>query len=167
MREKTKSTTVANKNSEKSKKLRTNEKKWTEPLMKAGWTAIPSILLEQQDKLGLDPIDMNIILQLASFWWYDNNLPHPSKKRIASRLNIDPSTVRRHVAAMELKGYIKRKYRTDEKKGQQTNEYTFEGLIKAALPYAKEALSVKRKYREENNQRVNRTRKTKKTDTEN
>lgn len=148
-------------------KLKRNEKKWTKPLMSAGWTVIPSILLEEQHKLGLDPIDINIILQLTSFWWYEDNPPHPSKKRIAQRLNVDPSTIRRHIAAMERKGYIKRNYRKDEKKGQQTNQYIFSGLIEKASPYAKESISNKSKHRQENNKRANSPRSKIKIDNDN
>ena len=34
--------------------LRKNEAKWTKPLMAAGWNAIPSIIIEKQEALGLD-----------------------------------------------------------------------------------------------------------------
>lgn len=154
------------KKTKKNDNLKANEKKWSKPLMEAGWTAIPSILIEQQHKLGLDPIDINIILQLASFWWYQEKLPHPSKKRIAERLNIDPSTVRKHIAAMEKKGYIKRNYRNDERKGQRSNEYTLEGLIQKATPYAKEAIAEKKKQRDEKNKRISRPRSKAKQSTE-
>jgi hypothetical protein len=50
--------------------LRRNEEKWTAPLMDAGWTAIPSIILDKQHALGLDPVDVNILLQLAKHWWF-------------------------------------------------------------------------------------------------
>ncbi len=39
--------------------------------MDAGWTAIPSIILDKQHALGLDPIDVNILLQLAKHWWFN------------------------------------------------------------------------------------------------
>src|SRR3546814_15223210 len=49
--------------------LRTNEKKWSKPLMDAGWTALPSVIIENQKQLGLNPLDLNIVLYLASKWW--------------------------------------------------------------------------------------------------
>ncbi len=49
--------------------LKMNEKKWTPALMKAGWTVIPSVILERQKALGLDPVDVNILLQLARNCW--------------------------------------------------------------------------------------------------
>ncbi len=46
--------------------LRRNEEKWSKPLMDAGWNAIPSIIIEKQEALGLDAIDMNIIVHLSN-----------------------------------------------------------------------------------------------------
>ncbi len=45
--------------------LRVNEKKWTKPLMDSGWSVLPNIIIEKQAALGLDPLDMNIILHLV------------------------------------------------------------------------------------------------------
>jgi hypothetical protein len=65
------------------KDVRVNEKKWSKVLMDAGWTAMPSVIIERQKALGLDSLDMNIILHLASYWWTRDNKPHPSKTTIA------------------------------------------------------------------------------------
>jgi hypothetical protein len=46
---------------EVAQQLKVNEKKWTPTLMKAGWTALPNVLFERQQALGLDAIDINII----------------------------------------------------------------------------------------------------------
>jgi hypothetical protein len=126
------------------KSLRRNEKKWTKPLMTAGWTVLPSIILEKQHALGLDAVDVNILLQLAVHWWYSDNPPHPSKSTIATRIGVDPSTVRRHVAQMEKDGLIQRQKRYNpDHGGQGTNFYRFDGLIKAATPYAREAIATR------------------------
>jgi hypothetical protein len=126
------------------KSLRRNEKKWTKPLMMAGWTVLPSIILEKQHALGLDAVDVNILLQLACHWWYSDNPPRPSKATIATRMDIDPSTVRRHIAQMEKDGLIQRQKRFNpEHGGQGANFYRFDGLIKAATPFAKEALATR------------------------
>ena len=55
--------TVPNKT--EAENLRTNEKKWSKPLMAAGWNVIPNIIIEKQEALGLDALDMNIILHLS------------------------------------------------------------------------------------------------------
>ena len=130
--------------------LKRNEEKWTAPLMDAGWTALPSIILEKQHALGLDPIDVNILLQLAKHWWYNDNLPHPSKALLAEAMGVDASTVRRRIAQMERAGFIRRVTRYDAKHGGQTsNAYEFEGLIEAATPFAVEAIKAREERRVE------------------
>ena len=130
--------------------LRRNEEKWTAPLMDAGWTAIPSIILEKQHALGLDPIDVNILLQLAKHWWFTDKLPYPAKTTLAELMNVNPSTVRRRISRMVAAGFIKRIPRHDPKHGGQTsNAYEFDGLIKAATPFALEALNVREERRAE------------------
>ena len=125
---------------EKQESLRRNREKWTATLMDAGWTAFPSILLERQRALGLDAMDINIILHLARHWWRKDEPPYPSKRIIAQCMGITESTVQRRIADMEQEGLIKRKYRFDPIKGQRSNEYLFDGLIEAAIPLAKEAM---------------------------
>jgi DNA-binding Lrp family transcriptional regulator len=109
--------------------------------MSAGWTAIPTVLLDRQQALGLDAIDLNILMHLIKHWWFEENLPHPSKRSIAQSMHITVSTVRRRIAAMERDGLVKRKRRFDPRYGgQQTNMYEFSGLIQALTPYAEEIL---------------------------
>jgi DNA-binding transcriptional regulator YhcF (GntR family) len=118
--------------------LRVNEKKWTKLLMDAGWTCIPSVIIERQQALGLDPIDINILMHLAAHWWTEDNKPYPSKVTIAAALGVTPRTVQRRIAAMESAGFVRREERRIAGKGSYTNRYHLDGLIKAAQPYAQE-----------------------------
>jgi DNA-binding HxlR family transcriptional regulator len=147
---------VAVKNTQSS--LRENEKKWTRTLMDAGWTAIPSVILERQKAFGLDAIDVNIILHLASHWWFADALPYPGKKLMAEAMKISTRTVQRRIARMEEAGLIKRIPRRHPKYGQQSNAYDFSGLIEEAKPYAREALAARKKAREERQKRRGRLR---------
>lgn len=133
--------------------LRRNEEKWTRPLMAAGWTAVPSVILERQRALGLDPLDVNILLQLARHWWYADNLPHPSKKAIAECMNVDVSTVRRRIARLEETKLIQRVSRFGPDGRQETNFYDFSGLIEAATPFAKEAIRAREQRKAEDSAR--------------
>jgi predicted transcriptional regulator len=145
------------KKTENAERLRRNEEKWTPTLMAAGWTVLPSIILEKQHALGLDAVDVNILLQLARHWWYKDNPPYPSKSTIALCIGVDPSTVRRHIARMETAGFIKRQSRFDSKYGgQQTNIYHFTGLIKEATPFAQESLRTREQRHNEDMARRNR-----------
>lgn len=120
--------------------LRTNEKKWSKLLMDAGWTALPSVIIENQRQLGLTPLDLNIVLYLASKWWTAEGKPFPSKSTMAKAMDVHPRTIQKHVAALEAAGYIRREERRTDA-GSKTNIYHLDGLIKAAKPFAEEKLA--------------------------
>ncbi len=134
--------------------LRKNEAKWTKPLMAAGWNAIPSIIIEKQEALGLDAIDMNIILHLSNYWWHADNLPCPSVATIAKAIGIKPRTVQKRVASLQAIGLLTRTERRKTRFGSDTNLYSFEGLIEAALPYAQEKVAEREKRDEAEKDRI-------------
>lgn len=120
-----------------------NNAKWTPLLMDAGWTAIPSLLIERQEDLGLDAVDMNIIIHLASYWWRADNLPHPSVERIAAAVGVTGRTVQKRIARMERRRLVKRIQRRHTRFGSNTNLYSFDGLIAALQPFAERKLQLK------------------------
>lgn len=134
--------------------VRRNEQKWTKPLMDAGWNAIPSIIIERQAALGLDALDMNIIVHLSNYWWTADNLPHPSVEKIAKAIGVNPRTVQKRIKALEELNIIERQQRRKTPKGSDTNLYDFTGLIAAATPYAKEKLEERAKRYEEERARL-------------
>ena len=138
--------------------LRVNEEKWSKPLMAPGWMAMPSVIIERQNALGLSPLDLNIILQIGTYWWTPDNKPHPSKKSIATAIGVKPRTVQRRIASMEHHGLIHREERRIKGKGSKTNVYHFDGLIKAALPFAKEKTEDIKRRAIENKKRLSRKR---------
>jgi DNA-binding MarR family transcriptional regulator len=138
--------------------LKQNEAKWTKTLMEAGWNAIPSVIIERQKALGLDAIDMNIIVHLSNYWWKADNLPHPPVSRIADAIQVKPRTVQKRIKAMEAHGILRRIERRKTRFGSDTNLYDFSGLIKEATPYAKEKLVEKAKREKEAEERVARKR---------
>lgn len=133
--------------------LRQNEQKWSPILMDAGWMAIPNVIIEHQRALGLDAVDINILLHLIRHWWTADKLPYPSKRTMAECMKVDMSTIRRHIAAMEKRGLIQRFTRFDKTRGQRSNRYDFSGLIRTAQPLAKEALKLIEQRREEDSKR--------------
>jgi hypothetical protein len=151
------STTPTKKPQGDAETVKVNVKKWGRLLIEAGWTLVPNTFIERQKKLGLDPLDFNILLHLMSYWWEPNNKPRPSKKTIAAAVGRDPRTVQRRIARMEQEGFLRRERRDGPGKGTQTNRYHFDGLIKAANPLAEEALA-ERKARQEKTGRMTRLR---------
>jgi DNA-binding transcriptional regulator YhcF (GntR family) len=134
--------------------LRRNEEKWSKPLMAAGWNAIPSIIIEKQEALGLDAIDMNIIIHLSNYWWRAGNLPYPSVATIAKAIGVKPRTVQKRVAALNALGLLSRTERRNTRYGSDTNLYGFDGLIKAARPYAEEKLAERAKKEQDEKDRI-------------
>jgi DNA-binding MarR family transcriptional regulator len=123
------------------KKLRANEEKWGLSLVEAGWTLMPSTILEHQASFGIDPVDANILMQLARYWWRADNPPHPAIKTIAACIGKSPSTVQRRITKMKEAGLIDVEHRHDDRHhGQMSSRYRFTGLIKQATELAREAL---------------------------
>jgi predicted transcriptional regulator len=141
--------TAAAQKADLQKRLRINEEKWSKTLMDAGWTALPSIILDKQHGLGIDALDLNILLQLAKYWWKRDDLPYPSKETLAEVIGVDRSTIRRRIKRMESEGLIQRIDRYDAKGGQQSNHYSFDGLIDKMKPHAQEVLDLRNRQKSE------------------
>lgn len=136
--------------------LKQNEKKWTPTLMKAGWSAFPNIIIEKQRALGLDAMDMNILLHLVQYWWLEENVPHPSVATIAEAIGVTPRAIQKRVTALQAAGLITREECRHSKFGSQTNLYRFDGLIAACKPFAEEKVAAAKKKAEEDKARVKR-----------
>lgn len=129
--------------------IKRNEAKWTKPLMEAGFTVLPTVLIQRQKALHLEPLDINIVLHLASYWWDADRPPYPAKKTIADAVGVTPRSVQRRIANLEKMGLIKRVARSSLEAGQQSNLYTFDGLIEMAKPYAEEEIARRKKAKDE------------------
>ncbi len=132
------------------------DKKWGKNLTAAGWTAIPNVIFERQAALGLDTMDVCIILHLAGYWWKADTDPYPSKATLAQAIGCHPRTVQRRIAALEVAGFIKRTVKKARHGGHQSNYYSLEGLIKAAAPYAQEHVEDRRQRQAEKQARSKR-----------
>lgn len=124
-------------------KEKESRKKWGNALIDAGYTILPSTLITRQKALGLEPIHINILLVLLTYWWTADSLPYPSKKRMAETIGVDESTIRRRIAEMEKAKFINRVQRRVENDRNLTNIYDFSGLITALQPFAQEEIEVK------------------------
>lgn len=120
----------------KSKTNRTNVEKWGKANIDAGWTCIPNILIRRQRTLGLTALDLNILLHLLSFWWEDENLPHPSKETLAKAIGVTASTIQRRIRQMEGGGLLRRIERRRAKDRSETNLYDLTPLRSILEPHA-------------------------------
>ncbi|ADO76024.1 winged helix-turn-helix transcriptional regulator [Stigmatella aurantiaca] len=119
-----------------------NEKKWGKAAMASGYTLIPDVLLKAQRALGLDPLDLNILLHLVKHWWEAKRAPSLGKASIAELIGVDESTIRRRIFALEKAGLLKRVRRSDPTKGDQTHAIDLSPLVKKLEPHAEKALEL-------------------------
>ena len=112
------------------KKASTNaDEKWGKDVMEQGFCIVPSLLLRAQGRLGINPTQLAILLQLCEHWWQEENKPHPGKRRLADRLGIGPRQIQRHIAELEAGGLVERIERHGQDGGKQTNIYDLSGLV--------------------------------------
>lgn len=115
---------------ETKKASKSSEKKWGGKVMKLGFCIFPSLLLRAQARLGLSAQQLAVLLQIIDHWWEHNRWPYPSKKTLASRLNLSDKQIQRHIAELEKGGFLKRipRYASNHK-GKLSNKYDLSGLI--------------------------------------
>ena len=119
------------------------EAKWGKSLIANGFTAIPDAIFRNQKALKLKPLDVLILLHLASYWWKPSENPWPAKGTIADAVDVDPRTVQRAIKKREDLGYVKRIERKAKAGDNLTNQYDLRGLVKAATKLAEEELNRK------------------------
>ncbi len=113
-----------------SKAGQASERKWGKKVIELGFCIVPSLLLRAQQRLGLNPTQLAVLLQLCDFWWEEARKPHPGVKRLAERLSLSERQVRRYIAELEQAGLVQRIERHASHGGKQTNIYDLSGLVK-------------------------------------
>jgi len=134
-------------------KKNSNAAKWGKASMDAGWTCVPNILIHRQKTLGIDAIDLNILLHLITYWWEDENLPHPSKETLARSIGVSASTIQRHIRGMEAAQLLKRIIRPKTGEKNDTNLYDLTPLRAILEPHALVELEERKTSRDKKRER--------------
>jgi DNA-binding MarR family transcriptional regulator len=100
--------------------------KWGETIqgVGGGWTGIPNLLLKKQGILGLSSTELNVLINIISFWWEASRVPFPLPEKIADEIGISSRSVFRTIASLEEKGFINRV----SEPGKST-KYELHGLV--------------------------------------
>ncbi len=104
--------------------------KWGKKVMDLGFCLVPSLLLRAQQRIGLNPTQLTILIQLCDFWWACERKPFPSKETLAQRLSLSERQVQRHIAALEKVGLVRRIERRSVNGSKLSNTYDLSGLVK-------------------------------------
>lgn len=78
------------------------EAKWGKAALSLGWTPVPTALLFLQGDLGLNAVEMNVLIHLLSHWWKASDSVYPSQDSIAGRIGVSKRTVQRAIDKLEL-----------------------------------------------------------------
>ena len=108
---------------------RATERKWGNKVIALGFCIVPSLLLRAQNRLGLNPTQLAVLMQLCDFWWERDRKPYPSKAVLAERLGLSDRQVQRHIADLEMAGLVKRVERRAAHGGKLSNTYDLGGLV--------------------------------------
>jgi predicted transcriptional regulator len=103
--------------------------KWGAKVIALGFCILPSLLLRAQRRLGLNPTQLAVLIQLADFWWDAGRKPFPKKADLAQRLGLSERQVQRYIADLEEAGFVRRIERRASHRGKISNEYDLQGLV--------------------------------------
>ena len=102
--------------------------KWRTSL-DAGWTVVPSALLRGLPRLHIDANGLAVLICLIDYWWAPGDLPWPSKKALADRLDVSERTIQRTLARLREEGLVKAEARHGAHGGQTSNRYDLSPLV--------------------------------------
>lgn len=122
-----------------------SERKWGKEVMKHGFCIMPSLIFRAQQRLGLNPTQLAVLMQLADYWWEKGRKPYPTKKALGERLGLGPRQVQRYIAELEMAGFLRRIERRAPHKGKQSNYYDLSGLVQRLQDLEPEFREVKEK----------------------
>ena len=75
---------------------------------RSGFVAVPMSLLKLQSKLGLDPVDLGVVVNLLGYRWTSEAGVFPRNSIIAKRMGVSERTVQRSTQKMIKLGLITR-----------------------------------------------------------
>jgi DNA-binding MarR family transcriptional regulator len=114
-----------------------------------GFQLIPNVLIRAQKQLGLDSVDLVVLLNLNLHWWTPAELPHPRPTVIANRMGLSKRTVERSLQRLAKLGYVERLPPLRKKDGAIVRPYRLTGLVER-LRRAVEKGRAQQAYRAEN-----------------
>lgn len=121
-----------------------SEQKYGKPVIDLGFCIVPSLLMQAQARLGINPVQFNIIMHLADIWWHAAQRPWPSKQLLAERIGLSERQVQRQIAELEAAGLVQRIGRTRPGRGKTTNEYDLSGLVQRLQELEPEFTAMKK-----------------------
>lgn len=105
------------------------EKLWGKQVKAHGYAAIPTIMIRAQHRLGVNPTQFCILVQLLEYWRAPDRAPFPTKQQLADRIGVKQSTIKANIRALVQAGLVKRVQRKTSLGDWGANTYYLEGLV--------------------------------------
>ena len=127
---------------------------WSKPVVALGYTALPSVMIQAQRRLGglqallrgaaglgaklgyqaqrrlgITPLQFNILVQLLDYWREPSRAPFPSKVELAERIGVKPKTIQTNIRALEKAQLVTREMRKTAAGDWNSNIYHLDGLV--------------------------------------
>lgn len=131
-----------------TKAASSQERIWGKAVLRHGYAGIPSVLIQAQSRLGISPLQMNIIIQLLDYWRDPDRRPFPSKKELAGRINVTDKTIQNNIRALEQAGLIRREQRRTAAGDWNSNIYHLDGLVERIQKMEPDFAEAKEKRKE-------------------
>jgi hypothetical protein len=131
-----------------SRKPSSTERIWGKSVYSHGYAGIPSILIQAQRRLGINSMQMNIIVQLLDYWHEPTRKPFPTKKDLAKRIDVTEKTIQNNIRALERAGLIRREMRKTAAGDWNSNIYHLDGLVAKVQALEPEFAAEKKKRKE-------------------
>lgn len=105
--------------------------KWG-PIMGSDFTMVPNTLIKNYQRLGLNPTEFVVLLNLLEPWWYGDRRPFIRTTTVAERMATTVRTVQRSIQKLKKLDLVSTSEGPSPKDpSDMVTFYHFDGLIKA------------------------------------
>jgi predicted transcriptional regulator len=101
---------------------------------------VPNVLFREQHRLGLDALDVVVLLNLTAHWWAKEAQPFISPAHIAKRMKVSTRTIERHLKKLEKRDLIKRSAGARTGDGPYIRHYDLTPLVGVLKEASRNAL---------------------------
>ena len=112
-----------------AKAAASQDKIWGKAVISNGYAGIPSILIQAQARLGLTPMQFNILVQLLDYYRDPGRAPFPSRAELGRRIGVGPKTIQTNIRQLEQAGLVRREQRKTAAGDWGSNVYHLDGLV--------------------------------------
>jgi hypothetical protein len=119
--------------------------KWGDALV-MGFAIVPGALIRGQAKLGLDALDLAILLNIVLHWWSAEEWPYPQPRLLAKRIGVSTRTVERRLESLEERGFLVRHPAEKSPDGFARRRIELTGLVRRLEAFARAGLMMRREF---------------------